>query len=398
MKIYIAVKSYWPMAGGIQTVTKYMAEGLVAKGYQVVILTEKNNELKNEEKHEGVFIKRFEHWSFYKLNYGDKSGYQKYILENVKSEDVFVTVCAQSFTSEWFFPITDKIHACKIMYMHGMRFENVDISKIYSLKNFFKETFLVGWWNHYFRKNWKNILKYDACIHLYKNDSSYCYFKKHGFTKNYCIENSCDYAFFDENTEKWRAEKYKIHNPYFIQVANYDENKNQLFTLKAFLESDVQDFDLVFIGSKKNSYYFSLLKFMESIDINYQNHIHFLTDIDRTDTIKLIKNSYACLLSSHSEYFPISIVEGMACKKPFICTFVGEVPKFLGGHMVRTIAEMAYWLNYYALNKDYVNKLGEEAGKFAKEKMWLQNKIDEFETIILSSKERKERVNVSNNF
>ena len=387
MKIFIAIKSYWPMSGGIQTVTKYMAEGLIAKGYQVVVLTEKSSGLKNEEIHNGVFIKRFEHHFFYKINYGDKNGYQKYILENVKQEDVFVTVCAQSFTSEWFFPICAKIPACKIMYMHGMRFEEIDISKIYSLKSLLKEIILVKWWNHYFKKNWSNILKYDACIHLYKNDSSYYLFKKHGFTNNYCIENSCDYVFFNHDTNAEIAEKYGIHSPYFIQVANYDENKNQLFTVKAFLEANIQNFDLVFIGSQKNSYYNTLIEYVESIDIEHQKRIHFMTAIEREDVVKLIKNCYACLLSSHSEYFPISIVEGMASKKPFISTSVGEVPKFCGGHIVRTVAEMSYWMNYYALNKEYVELMGEEAGWFAKKNMWLQDKIDAFEAVILSCKE-----------
>lgn len=382
MKIIFTVKSYWPSSGGIQSVTKYMAEGLAKIGHDVIVLTSLDDNLPNDDYHNGVKIKRIKAKTILKFNYGDKSGFRNFLLENNDANAV-ITVCAQSFASEWFFPIIDKIKGKKIMYMHGMRGEVVDFHKIYSLKNFFKELLLTNWWRIYFRRNWESIMKYDTCIHLFKNDSSYCYFEKNGFNNNVVIANSCSESFFDGNLDSTIPVKYGINNKYFIQVANYDENKNQLLTLQAFLNAGTNDTELVFIGGGAGSYVSRVKEYLKKKGGKKTTMVHVLTDVTRLDTIQLIKNSYATLLSSHSEYFPISIIEGMACGKPFISTAVGEVPKLIGGHSCTSIEEIQYWVEYYINTPSYVTLLGDMARDFCYKNMLLESKIKELENIIL---------------
>lgn len=381
MKVYFAVKSYWPSSGGVQTVTKYMAEGLANRGYDVHVLTENISELPCEEKYNSVSIHRFEHSSVFKFNLGDKKGYQDFIEKKIKAQDVIITVCAQSFVSEWFFPIIDKVNCHKIMYMHGMRKEKVDLMHVYSLKNLFKEFLLTRWWNLYFKKNWKYIEQYDVCIHLYENDNSHSYFKSHGFKNNVIIQNSCDRVFYDNDVDLLVMEKYNIKNPYFIEVANFDENKNQLFSLKAFCQAEIDDFDIVFIGSHDNNYC-KQLKSISATSAKKGKNIHILTGVPREDVISLIKNSFMCLLSSHSEYFPISLIEGMASRKAFISTAVGEVPKFVGGISINQVQEMAYWMKYCTNHLEYVASLETAAHYFAKENMYIDDKIDQLEKLI----------------
>lgn len=385
MKVFFAVKSYWPCSGGIQSVTKYMAEGLARKGYEVIVITESIGDNSNLDEHNDVKIIRFFHKAFFKLNLGDKRGYQNYIVNNLTEKDIFITVCAQSFVSEWFFPIIDKISARKIMYMHGMREKKVDKKRVYSIKSFFKEFILTQWWNYYFRKNWKFILKYDAYIHLFKNDSSYSYFHEKKVKNNFVIENSCDKIFFNGEANLEILDKYQIQNPYFVSVANYDDNKNQKLALNAFINADIYNTDIVFIGARKNRFSKMLEKISEKQKQGNGCNIHIMYAVPRYDTVQLIKNSFCCLLSSHSEYLPISLLEGMACGKPFISTAVGDVPKLPGGYVVDSQQEMTYWIEYYTNNPDFAKRLGDEAMLFAKNNLYLDNKISKLEKIILNS-------------
>lgn len=379
MKILIAVKNYWPSTGGVQSVTKYMAEGMAAKGHEVTVLTRKENGTDNNEEKNGVRILRIKQYNFFKFNFGDKIGFRKIVLDN--TWDVVVSVCGQSYSSEWMFPLLRKIKARKILYMHGMRSSNLDLTKIYSVKNFFKESILTIWWNLYFKRYWKAITNYDAVIHLFKNDSSFTYFEQHGYEKNVAIANSCDSVFFEQVTKQNPSEKYSINAPYFIQVANYDENKNQLLTLKCFLNAKTFQSELVMIGSKENRYFKKMQFYLERYGGAKKDKVHLLVGLSRAETISLVKNAFATLLSSHSEYFPLSIIEGMAAGKPYISTHVGEVPKLIGGHVCKNKAEIQYWMEYYVAHPEYVIALGKEAGKFAKENMLLQNKINQFEQI-----------------
>ncbi len=380
MNIFFTVKSYWPAKGGVQTVTKYLAEGLADCGYNVFVITERENNLEYEFVN-GVSVVRFNHKAFAKINTGDKKGFQKYILDNVKAEDVIISVCAQSFNSEWFFPIVDKVKAKKIMFMHGMRNNHVDLTKVYSLKSFLKESILVFYWNSYFRRYWKCINKFSSAIHLYENDSSYSYFVNHGFKNNYVIENCCEEAFFSSNIDLCTPQKYGINRRYFILVANYDDNKNQEFALSAYLLSKLSDIDIVFVGSKTNRYYYKLLNDIENVENN--ERIHILASVCRKDTIQLIKNSFCCLLSSRSEYFPVSIIEGLASGIPFISTPVGVVTKMLGGKTAFSLADYAYWMRYLAEHQDYYDKLKVEAKTFALNQFVIREKISQLEKIIL---------------
>ena len=380
MNILFAVKSYWPSSGGVQSVTKYMAEGLARRGHNVTILTSFTSETPVEEQHNNVTIHRIKARAFLKFNYGGESDFQNYILSRTDL-DIVITVCAQSFAAKWLFPIIDKVKAKKVMYMHGMRGEHIDFSKIYSLSNFFKEFLLTTWWNIYFKRYWSKIIKYDACVHLYENDCSFRYFEAHGFKNNVAIANSCDETFFEPSKDSTVMQRYGINKPYFIQVANYDENKNQMFSLKAYLNSGLKEVEIVFVGSRNGSYVNKVEKYCDQLPDHMRCRIHILKSVPRQDTIELVKNSYATLLSSHSEYFPISIIEGMAAGKPFISTYVGEVPKMVGGHTVKTIPDMAYWMRYYFDNKDYVIRCGELGFLFAKEHMLLDSKIAQLESL-----------------
>ena len=62
MLILFAVPSYWPSQDGVANITGYLAEGLVKRGHEVLILTSAGNgglqELPDKEEHNNVKIER----------------------------------------------------------------------------------------------------------------------------------------------------------------------------------------------------------------------------------------------------------------------------------------------------------------------------------------------------
>ena len=218
-------------------------------------------------------------------------------------------------------------------------------------------------------------MKYNSAVHLFKNDTSYNYFIDKGYANNFVINNSCDDVFFDSKSASEVIEKYGIVGEYFICVANYDNNKNQIEAYEAYVKSGVNK-SLVFVGSKENEY----TKRFKSM-IKHDN-VKVLVGLPREDTISLIKNSYATILSSKSEYFPLTIVEGIAAGKPFICSNVGVIPMIPGGVIAHDSNEMSYWISYYSENQEYVESLGRIAFEYAERKLKKDKIINQFESII----------------
>lgn len=381
MNIIFTVSGYWPSSGGVQIVTQYMAEELSNRGHNVTVFTSCIEGHEREEEHNNVKIVRFREKDILKIHTGEKKAFQKNLLQRAGQIDALVTVCAQSFASEWAWSIQDKLNCKKVLYMHGMRDTKIHISRIHGVKQFCKDLLLTTWWGIYFKMYWKYIIKYDACVHLFKNDNSYSYFRKNGYKKNYVINNSCDDRFFESDMKKGILEKYQINHEYYICVANFDDNKNQMMALDAFNEAEVDNKQLVFIGSRGTDY---SKKLMSAIEKNsfLKEKIKVLVGIPREDTIELVKMAYTCLLTSKSEYFPLTIVEAMAAGKPFISTNVGIVPMLPGGEIGHNKTELAYWIKYYSDNSEYVSSMGLLAKQYAINELRQCDKVSQLESIL----------------
>ena len=107
-------------------------------------------------------------------------------------------------------------------------------------------------------------------------------------------------------------------------------------------------------------------------------------NISREETVSLIRNSYACFMSSMNEYFPITIIEAMAAGKPFISTNVGIISLLPGGNIAHNTNELSYWLEFYSKNCEYVLQMGNIASKFAFDNLQLEDKILQLEKILYS--------------
>ncbi|MCI9594310.1 MAG: glycosyltransferase family 4 protein [Lachnospiraceae bacterium] len=389
MHIVFVTHTYWPHLDGVQMVNQYMAEGLVNAGYRVTVLTSKLEGYNQYEMHNGVEIYRFIHKPILKFNFGESKKFKKFLLDNRTTIDILIVVAAQSFAGDWTMQVSSKLSCKKIMYMHGMKSEYVDIYKMKSICHFIRECMLSLWSCFYFKHYWNKVMDFDAAVHLFEKDSSYNYFKKHGFEKNIVIKNGCNSELFGEiknNKENDLVRrKYDIRDKYFLYVANYSKNKNQKMALKAYYMAEIEGIAMVFVGCDKNGY-FNELKNMNHVLAESDNEKHcvkIFCGISREDTLFMIKNAYAIVMSSDSEYLPISILEGLTARKPYISTNVGLISRLPGGVIIHNEKELVYWMEYFANHPNYVNKLGDLGKEYADKELHIDDKIEQLKEIIV---------------
>lgn len=384
MKIIFTVATYYPKKDGVQMVTQYQAEGLAKRGHDVTVITSKIDNVIDEEIHNGVKIIRVDAYNFYYWHKGKKKEYQRNLLKMSSSADVLIAVCLQSFSADWLLPIINDIKCTKILYLHGMPDFRLHSNDLTSLKNVLKTIFRNIRWKFFYTINTPRIKKFDAITHLFTNDNSHRYFMKYNYKNNIIIENACDQAFF---------EKIERNNKkYFITVGNYCERKNQRKALEVFYGMNEKNVGLVLIGSSNNSYYKMLLKLKKKLDDIYgKRDVKILYNLSREETINYVKNSYATLLTSNYEYYPLTIVESMAAGIPFISTDVGIIKYLPGGVIASKNKDLSYWMDFYIKNESIVKKMGEIGREYAEKNLTVKKKVDTLENCILSLTNDKRR-------
>ena len=386
MNILFTVHTYCPEKNGVQMVTQYLAEGLVKLGHKVTVVSPLKSGLDRNDCHNGVNIVRFVVKSKLKHFYGEKREFQNFMLEKDRKIDCVITVCSNTAFATWIYPIVDKLHCKKIMYQHGMYDGHLHLNKVHSFKRLVKQLLLTPYWEIYHRHYWNKIMKFDACVHLFDNDSSHKYFKEHGFENNVVIMNSCEPEMFLEPTTKDKlvVEELGVKNKYFLYVANFCPRKDQMLALESFYKIDSQDFELVLVGSKDNDYLQSLLKRKQELDKEYNvnKDVKIFVGLTREKTVSLIRECYTCLMTSNNEYLPITIIEAMACGKPYISTNVGVVAKIPGGVIANEREDISYWLSYFIGHPKYVEDMGTIAKTYVRENMYIDDKVRQLEEII----------------
>lgn len=112
--------------------------------------------------------------------------------------------------------------------------------------------------------------------------------------------------------------------------------------MEAFYAATLLDYKLVLIGSAVNGYYELLKKCKAELEQTYgQRDVEILAAISREETIRLVKQSQVYLLTSISEKFPISLIEGMAAGCAWVSTDVGIDRYLPGGKIANTPQEIA---------------------------------------------------------
>ena len=373
MNILITTPTYYPSVEGVSIVTQYQAEGLVRLGHKVTVITGGRKGINNEETHNNIKIVRIKAYDDLMLHFGNKKQYRKIVIELSKEMDIMMNVYLESWSVDWLLSILDNISCRKIMMIHGIADMSWNQFHDFSLYGMARKIWGDIRWRCFFPFHWKNIKKYDAIAQLHEEDYANRFFMKHGITKCQILYNAVDERFFQWDIPK----KNRI-----INVGTYCKRKNQIYCMELFYQSDAKDYELILIGSRKNKYCEKLIKKKEELEKKYGvRKVQILYGQSRKDTIQCIIQSKIYLLTSITEMFPVSLIEGMAAGCAFVSTDVG-INKYLpGGIIGHSRKELRHALNEM-LNEEVCKTYAETGRLFAIQNCRQEEQVKRLESIL----------------
>lgn len=389
MRILIAVHTYYPEQNGVQTVTQYIAEGLAKKNNDVLVISEKKDNLLAKENHNGVEIERItvakRGFSFV----GDK----RLFLDRIQEfkPDIYIAVCMQSWPFDWTRQYLSSLKCKKVLYTHGCSalFKNYPLrNDLVNLKlQAFKYHF---YWKKYYDKAYRYMQQYDLVTYLSTNNISYWYAQKHGLKNGAVLCNAVDDIFFEKTKEKKRESTSKPLK--YIYVANYDSNKNQKEVLKAFKNAELENAEMIFVGSKKNAYYDELVKEYNLFKKEIKGNVIFYVGLKRKEIpIKLLEaDVFVC--GSQKEEYPIMLCEAAVMKLPIITTKVGHASEIKGVCLIDNCEEMSEAMRRVYVNESERIERGEQVYKYALQHYRISDKVEWMQTKLeglLKGEERK---------
>jgi len=378
MKIIFTVHTYYPNKDGVQFVTEYLAEGLVKKGHDVLVVTRTLPNVVESETYHGVKIRRVPVYTKYAIYHGDKKKYQDYIIDLCKNADTIVNVCTQNALTDYLLPVLDKIDCRKILHLHGIYDSHWKKSDFASIKSFAYKIWRNIRWGYLYRTT--DFSKYNTVLQLHQFDYGYQYFEKKYGIRSTVLENAADSRFSVETPAR-EGDKY------CVCVANFTPRKNQGRIIEAFYKASVPGVELHLIGSSRTKYAETLEKIIGDYDKKYGTHnVRFIYGQSRKETISEVRNASLYLLGSTWEAFSISLIESMASSVPFISTDVG-VARFLpGGTVVRDADEMAYWIRLLFENENIRSDMGLAGHQYYSDHLTIEDKVSELEAVLEGEK------------
>ncbi len=334
MKIMFAVPCYWPSQDGVTQITKYLAEGLAARGHEVLAYTSTGNGglqiLPEKETHKGVAIERTRvdvRWPL-RLKGRDENSTRKKYYDRICSfaPDVLIVVCAQTWTLDWVLPYLEHIKCVKVFYSHGYS----RLGQSHLIVDKLKHRNILGAYEEwlvkrYYERLYHAVGQFDLAVYLSELNNSYLYAQEKGLANGKVLENAIEDAFVAEDMRHTEDFFRRSHIQY-LYVANYNENKNQDMLLKAFCEAQIENATLQFAGFEENDY---LTMLREHVSMWLPPHstkkVIFNVRLSREEIYQLYKESDVFVCTSRSENCPIVHCEAAATGMAVISTDVGDV-------------------------------------------------------------------------
>lgn len=388
MKIVFTTHTYWPRKDGVQYVTQYMAEGLVKRGHQVVVFAPqgKSKETITEE-HNGVRIIRPFFKQKFTLYFGKNRSYKEALLDQCKDSDCMINCAVQSPFNNFVLPLLSNINVQKVLYLHGVY--DYRFPQNMRAKAIIKKALLNVRWFLFYHRNASRFSRYDKMINITQDSLNSNFFKKIGvFVPTYIINNAVE----DFDKVKQMANVLErlalTGKKYFLNVANFNERKNQLMLIKAYAEfykKTNMDVHLVLIGGTIGTDGYEYANECKALisELNCKSKIHFLENMPREDTKVLIKSCYCAVMSSTYEVYPIFLAESLSCAHPFISTNVGSVNQMAGGIVVNNCQEFVRSMIKITSDDNCYHDLMIEGKEYAQKHFSQEEKIIELEKVLI---------------
>lgn len=396
MRIMFAVATYWPFQDGVSQVTQYLAEGLAARGHEVLVYTGMGNpkaqNLARREVHRDVEIARinvFVRWPLIIRGRDGESTLRAY-FEKIRdwNPDVLLAVCAQTWPLDWLIPNLDRIACKKVFFSHGYS----HLQERYRIREELKNRNVLGAWIEYRKKRYYETLyrivgKFDLALYLQEENNACQYAKRHGLQNGKVLENAVEDIFFSDWMRHEKREKKEIC---FLYVANYNENKNQRMVLQAFCEAAVDKASLVFVGSQENEYLERLRRELGTgkeggADIGQAvgipgsagKRVTFYVRLTRQEIYERYRDADVFVCGSRSENAPVVHREAAAAGMAVISTPVGSVEKMDGILIARDVGQMCAAMERLAAHREEILERGERLRQYVlQKKCRIPDKVD----------------------
>lgn len=383
MKILFLVESYYPKTSGVPVVVQYLAEGLVKRGNDVVVVTTSVKDRDSEEVYNGVHIHRFNlRKTLLKRYKGEIDRYRNFVISQHADTNIFE--CSECVTTDVLLPVLSRLDGKKIFHSHGFAGKllplfkwNVNIK--YSLGNTYNWFRFKWYYGYYFKKY---ITMFDATICLSEIDSSREWLEKNA-KKLYILQNAVDGMFLEPISSVDIYPFNKLSKPYLVSVATYSKQKNQIEILNEFFKIKT-DCALVFVGPSETEYYNLLKSELVQMYNKYgkQKDVFILLRIPRKEIPNVIGNASLYLCGSKFEEYSISLIETMTKGVPFISTNVGNARILPGGITIDDISEMHTYIDRLLADKKTYYSLSAAGKAFVNENCRRDKAVEQLEKII----------------
>ncbi len=364
MRVLIAPSSFYPAIGGIETITRELALGLISRGHQVDILTiNPFGREKSEETKQGLDVRR----CLFLLP-------SKNIISTIKFALYFVYVLPQII----FYIKKNNVEIMNIQGISAQAFYLVLAAKLCRIPLI---TSTHGEVNNDDAGIFNKSFMFKLILILVVNVS-----KKIVYCSQYCERELP--IMMDIPKKKVRVitngmdatclpKRIKNRMNRFLMAGRLEKVKNFDLVIKLFAKHRqvVSGYELVIVGSGSEEY--SLRKLVEELVLE---NISFITNADRKKVLELMISSKGVFVPSRSESFGMVCLEALSCGTPvfvantgdmsaMVLEGFGEVVDIANEKMVEaTFIRFINQINEYNVNDRYI-----------KEKYSYTKMIDEYE-------------------
>ncbi len=322
--------------GGVGEVARTQAHGLAARGHEVVVATSFDPNRTAERSLLNLIVRQFKIDGFFVPggNYrGEAASYQDFIAQ--EPADIILCHCWENWATDLAVPALKDHGAKKIILSHGFNAQTWHPQKRFPWG--------LGAWARKQPYVWrlpKMMRAFDRLVFLSPRQDAGRFFdhwlaarllpERISIIPNGVHRETLQNARTDFRQVFGITAKYLLLN-----VANYCDRKNQLATLRAFIQAGRPDATLVFIGSEFNDYSREMERIIRKNQARLpQSSVLMLEKIPKELINAAYRTADLFLLSAKQETQPLSILDAMAAGIPFISTNTGCVAEFSGGWCV----------------------------------------------------------------
>jgi glycosyltransferase involved in cell wall biosynthesis len=326
MKILLVTEYYWPHIGGVEVVFKHLAEGLVAKGHEVYVVTSRVPDTERYEELNGVKIRRI---NVPKM--GDRYFFTFLSIPWVwrlakKCHVVHTTLYNAAFPAWLVGKLRGRPAVITVHEIFGKKWgQRFDSNPLWStMHRIFERTLLMF-----------NFKKYICVSHATANDLS----QIKDSDDIQVIHNGIDQNHFNPSQydrKKFRTKlKLKPKNFAYLYYGRPGLSKGVEYLVRAFarVQPELPHSKLVLILSQKPKKRYLMIKKLIR-DLELKDHVILKKSVPYKDLPGYIKAADTVVVPSLAEGFGFAAAESSAMNVPVVVSNTSSLPEVAHGRVV----------------------------------------------------------------